>query len=140
MRKYAIFFEEINTITPGAPLTNFNNGGGSNRGSYFIPQKITTSEFVSTQKNHYFFLTHPKKSLSPFSATQIHPFVFSVTQKNPGVFHRPKKSLWAKISDPRKSLGPPPPSPSLKYVSGAPGTITWSLIIHDSFHLHLGSI
>ena len=49
---------------PGAPLTNFNDRGGSDRGSYFIPKKITTSEFVypkksqlqnlSSQKNHYF--------------------------------------------------------------------------------------
>ena len=30
----------------GAPLTNFNDGGVPNRGSYFIPKKITTSKFV----------------------------------------------------------------------------------------------
>ena len=39
-------------ITPGAPLTNFNDGGGggggSDRGSYFIPQKITI--FLSIPK------------------------------------------------------------------------------------------
>ena len=47
--------------TPGAPLTNFNDGGvgGSDRGSYFIPKKITTSEFVY-QKNPYFFNIHKK--------------------------------------------------------------------------------
>ena len=36
---------------PGAPLTYFNDEG-SDRGSYFIPKKIPTSEFV-----------YPKKSL-----------------------------------------------------------------------------
>ena len=36
---------------PGAPLTNFNEGeGGSDRGSYFIPKKIATSEFVYPKK------------------------------------------------------------------------------------------
>ena len=28
------------TFSPGAPLTYFNDGGGSDRGSYFIPKKI----------------------------------------------------------------------------------------------------
>ena len=37
----------------------------------------------------------------------------------PASFIDPKKSLFAKMSDPKKSFGPPP---SLKYVSGAPGT------------------
>ena len=35
---------------PGAPLTNFNDGG-SDRGSYFIPPKITTWEFVYPNKS-----------------------------------------------------------------------------------------
>ena len=72
--------------------------GGSYRGSYFIPKIITTSEVFSTQKKLPLFLAYPKKSLSPFFATQ----------KNPGVFHRPKKKwLLAKISDSKKSLGTP---------------------------------
>ena len=55
-------------VTPGDPLTNFNDGGGgvSDRGSYFIPKKITTSEFVYPKKS-LLFLAYPKNSLSPFS-------------------------------------------------------------------------
>ena len=40
------------------------------------------------------------------------------TPKKPSVFHIPKNSLLAKISDPKKNHSEPP---SLKYVSGAPG-------------------
>ena len=36
-------------VDPGSPLTNFNDRGG-NRGSYFIPKKITTSECVYSKK------------------------------------------------------------------------------------------
>ena len=39
--------------------------GGSDRGSYFIPQKIPTSEFFY-QKKFLLFLAYPKKSLSVF--------------------------------------------------------------------------
>ena len=39
--------------------------GGSDRGSYFISKKITTSEFVYPKKS-LLFLVYPKKSLSPF--------------------------------------------------------------------------
>ena len=43
---------------PGAPLTNFNDGrgggGGSERGLYFIPKEITTSEFVCQLKSLLF--------------------------------------------------------------------------------------
>ena len=85
-------------FAPRAPLTNFNDGGGggSDRGSYFIPKKITTSEFVYPKKSQLFF-ANPKNSL-----------YFSLRPKTfPASFIDPKKSLWAKISDPRKSLGPP---------------------------------
>ena len=41
-------------------------GGGSDRGSYFIPKKIPTSEFVYAQKS-LLFLAYPKKSLSVFA-------------------------------------------------------------------------
>ena len=70
--------------------------------------KVTTF-FSIPQKNPSAFFRNPKKSLCLFR-----------DQKNPGVFHRPKKSLLANISDSIKSFEPPPP-PSLKYVSGAPG-------------------
>ena len=39
--------------------------------------------------------------------TQKNPSVFFAIQKNPGIFHRPKKFLLAKMSDPEKSFGPP---------------------------------
>ena len=51
------------------------------------------------------------------------PVLFSRPQKIPASFIDPKKSLLAKMSDPKKSFGPPPP-PSLKYVSGVPGLQT----------------
>ena len=78
--------------------------GGSDKGSYFIPQKITTSEFVYPKKS-LLTLAYPKKSLSPFFATQKNPSVFfSQPRKIPVSFIDPKKSLLAKISDPKKSL------------------------------------
>ena len=49
---------------PGAPLTNFNDGGGgegmSGRGSYFYTQKITTSGFVFPKKS-LLFVSIPQK-------------------------------------------------------------------------------
>ena len=46
------------------------------------------------------------------------PVLFSRPKKIPASLIDPKKSLLAKMSDPRKILRTPP---SLKYVSGAPG-------------------
>ena len=60
-------------------MTEGGGGGGSDRGSYFVPKEITSLEFV-----------YPKKSLSPFFATQKSPLFFFPTQINPGVFHRLK--------------------------------------------------
>ena len=65
---------------PGAPLTNFNDGGGSDRDLYFITKNITTSEFVYP-KNYLFFSIPKKKSLSPFFATLKNPSVFSCDPK-----------------------------------------------------------
>ena len=53
--------------------------------------------------------------------TQKNPCVVFATQKNPGVFHRPKKIPLGQNVRPKKILRTPPP-PSLKYVSGAPRT------------------
>ena len=50
------------------------------------------------------------------------PLLFSRPKKIPASFVDPKKSLLAKMSDPKKSFGPPPPPP-LKYVSGTPGVV-----------------
>ena len=52
-------------VTPGDPLTNFNDGGGggvSDRSSYFI-----------TQKNHNFRICLPKKITAFFSIPKIFP-------------------------------------------------------------------
>ena len=48
------------------------------------------------------------------------PSVDFATQKNPGVFHRPKKIPFGQNVRPKKILWTPP---SLKYVSGAPGLL-----------------
>ena len=108
------------SFSPGAPLTNFNDGGGSERGSYFIPQKITTSEFV-----------YQKKSLSPFFATQKNPSVFfSRPQKIPASFIDPKKSRFAKISDPKIITRTPPP-PVIKICHWGPWEIQFVLTSWD---------
>ena len=44
--------------------------GGSDRGSYFIPKKIPTSEVVYPKKL-LLFLAHPKKSLSLFASANF---------------------------------------------------------------------
>ena len=111
--------------SPRGPLTTYFNdeeggGGGreSDRGSYFIPIKITTSEFVYPKKS-LLFLVYPKKSLSPCFASQKNPSVFFfATQKNSGVFYRPKKITFGQNFRPKKTTQTPP---SLEYVSGAPG-------------------
>ena len=56
----------------GPPLTNFNDwggGGGSNRGSYFIPKK-STSEFAYPKKL-LCFLAYPKNPLSLVHTSEI---------------------------------------------------------------------
>ena len=87
-------------------MTGGGGEGGSDRGSYFIPKKITTSEFVYT-KIALLFFRNPKNSLCLFYATQI----------NPGVFHRPKKITFGQNFRPKTITRCPR---SLKYVSGAP--------------------
>ena len=49
---------------------------------------------------------------------QKNPCVVFAIQKNPGIFHRPKKIPFGQNVRPKKILRTPP---SLKYVSGAPG-------------------
>ena len=52
----------------------------------------------------------------------------TIPKKSLCCFRDPKKSLLAKMSDKKKSFGPPPPS--LKYVSGVPGTaiLSWPIV------------
>ena len=73
---------------PGAPLTNFNDGR-SNRGSYFIPKKITTSEFVYPKKS-LLFLAYPKKNpfISPFSVFNFSKICCNFVQNR--IFENPR--------------------------------------------------
>ena len=122
-------------LSPGAPLTYFNDGGGgSNRGSYFIPKKIPTSEFVYPKKSlTSTFLAYPKSpSSSVFvSAKFICGFeliknaipkiipVFFHDPKKPSVFYRPKKNptfvkVWLRFQIQKNSSDPPPSPPIIK--------------------------
>ena len=110
---------------PPACFESPGGGGGGPTEVHILYPKKSQLQNLSFQKKSLLFLAYPKKSLSHFCTTQKNPFwFFFTTQKNPSVFHRPQKSLLAKISDPKKSLAtPPPPPPSLKYMSGAPGLL-----------------
>ena len=124
-RVHGLFNIKQSSFTPGAPLTYFNDGG-SGRGSYFTPKIITTSEFAYPKKS-LLYLAYPKKSLIPFFATpKISLFFYSRPKKVPGVFHRPQKITFGQNFRPKKITRTPPPPPSLKYVSGAPGSFTHS--------------
>ena len=113
-------------MSPGAPLTNFNDGGVGGGGGggptevhILCPKKSQLQNF-SIQKKSLHFLAYPKKSLSPFFATQKNPFVSFGDPKNPSVFYRPQKIALGQSFRPNKITRTPP---SLKYVSGAPGRI-----------------
>ena len=109
MRK-GIFSASKEIFNPQGPHSQIfmmgGGGGGSDRGSYFLPKKITTSEFAYPKKS-LLFVTYPKKSLSSFFATQkkVLPF-FCDPKKIPASFIDPKNSPLAKISGLKKSLGP----------------------------------
>ena len=113
-------------------LRNIGGGGGSApllRGPCGIRQRF----IFYTQKNHnfriclpkksLFFLAYPKESLSPFLATQNKSLCFFCDPKFPTSFIDPKKSVLAKMSDPKKITRTPS---SLKYVSGALGLLASS--------------
>ena len=102
-------------IFPGAPFTNFNDGeGGGGWGGptevHILYPKRPQLQYLSTQKNHYFFLAYPKK-IPWFSFRNPNKSLrfLSRPRKIPASFIDPKKSPLAKILDPKKSLGPPPP-------------------------------
>ena len=97
---------------PRGPTHKFydgGGGGGGGRGSYFIPKKITTSDFVYPKKS-LLFLAHPKNPLVLFSQPQKFPlFFYFATQKNLGVFHRPQKITFGQNFRPKKITRTPPP-------------------------------
>ena len=99
---------------PGAPLTNFNDEGGEGEGAvprevYILYPKKSQLQNFSANKNQYVFLAYPQNPIVLFSATPKKSLCFIRDPKNPGVFHRPKKSLLAKIFDSIKSFNPPAP-------------------------------
>ena len=96
---------------PGDPLTY---DGGIGLRFIFYTQKNHNFRICLPKKNHYFFLIYPKKSLSSFFHNPNKSLCFFSRPKNiPASFINPKKITLGKISDPKKSLGPPPPP--LKY-------------------------
>ena len=132
----------INGVCPGALFTKFNDGerGGSDRGSYFIPKKITTSEFVYPKKSLLFSIPQ-KFPYVLFSKPQKIPLCFSRPKKVPASFIDPKKSLLAEISDPKKSLGQSD-SPVIKICEWGPwghfcclvwfsGVLNWERFLRD---------
>ena len=98
--------EIFNPQGPHSQIFMMGGGGGSDRGSYFLPQKITTSEFVSPKKS-LLFVTYPKNLLVLFSQPKKIPPFFFATQKNPGVFYRPKKITFGQNFRPKKITGAP---------------------------------
>ena len=62
----------LSPLSPQGPHSHIlmTGGGGSDRGSYFIPQKIPTSEFVYPKKS-LLFLAYPKKFLSAFASANF---------------------------------------------------------------------
>ena len=73
-------------LFPGAPLTNFNDGGGVRQRFIFYtlpPPKITTLEFVYPRKS-LLFLAYPKIALVLLSQPKKIPLFFSrpIDQEN----------------------------------------------------------
>ena len=119
LQNQGAYYKWVNT--PGAPLLNFNDGEVWQRFIFY------------TQKNHNFRICLPKKittlfsiprkiPLSFFRNPQKIPLFLFVTQKNSGIFHRPKRITLGQNFRPKKIPRTPPPS--LKHVSGAPGVNT----------------
>ena len=109
----------------GVPLTNFNDGRGgggrSDRGSYYFYTQKDHNFKICLPKKITTFLAYPKKSLSPFFATQKNPPVFFFLQpKKIPESHKPKEISFGQNFRPKKITQTPPP-PSLKYVSVIPG-------------------
>ena len=122
------FTEEAATQGPHSQILMT---GGPTEVHILYPKQLQLQN-LSLQKYHYFF-SIPKKI----------PLFFLATQKNPGIFYRPKTITFGQNFRPKKSLGTPLP-PSLKYVSGAPGGCKriWSVndkYCHSSSQMHLRS-
>ena len=78
-------------------------GGRVQQRFIFYAQKNHNFRISLSKKNHYIFLAYPKKSLSPFFATQKNPFVSFCDPKNPSVFYRPQKIALGQSFRPKKN-------------------------------------
>ena len=103
-------------VDPGSPLTNINDSGGGGGGGG------PTDVHILYQKNHNFRMCLLKRVTTFFSKPKKFLNSFFATQKNPSVFHRPKRITFGQNFKPQK-FTQIPPLPSLKYVSGAPGDV-----------------
>ena len=102
------FQKFISQLIPEAPVTSFNDRGGGRGRQRFIFYSPKNHNFrICLPKKITTFLSYPKKSLSSFFATQENPSVcFCDPKKSQRLSYTQKKSLLAKISDPKESLGP----------------------------------
>ena len=93
-------------LPPRATLTSFNDRGeGLTEVHILYPQKYQLQN-LSTQKITMFFSIPQKIPLvSTFFATHRIPLFFARPPKMPTSFVDRKKSLLAKMSDPKKPLG-----------------------------------
>ena len=82
-------------------------GGGVQQRFIFYTQKRSQLQYLSTQKNHYFFEHTQKNILVLFLQPKKIPPFFSRPQKIMASFIDPKKSPLAKISDPKNHSEPP---------------------------------
>ena len=107
---------------PGAPLMYFDGGGGGeDRGSILYPKKNPSFKICLPKKFPTFFLAYPKHSHTSSKLHLGHCWFelmkstipknslcfFCTPKKIPASFIDPKRTLLAKISDPKKSLRPP---------------------------------
>ena len=96
--------EEIRSQGPHSQILTGEGGAVRQRFIFCTPKNRNFR--ICLPKKSLLFLAYPKNPLVLFSQPKKIPLLFFVTQKNPGVFHRPKKITFAKISDPKKLLGP----------------------------------
>ena len=115
----------------GTPLTYFNDGDVRQRFIFHTPKNpnfgICLPQKIST------FLAYPKKSLSVFSRPKKIPLFFSRPTKFPASFIDGKKSLLAKISDP-KNHSVPPVIKSCEWGPWAMKSIAFSVTWHFWIH------
>ena len=138
---YGVFHKPVTLWAQGPHSQILLTGGGDDRGSYLIPEKITTSEFVYPKKS-LLFIAYPKNSLSPF---------FARPPKNPSVFffRDPKKfrrlsqtqkdHFWPKFQT-QKSHSDPPPPPVIKICEWGPWARFPAFIVYQMPKVYSGGM